>query len=199
MNNLIVHRIQSALDVGICYTMLGRSSSNCCRATLYLEANLPPLHALCSTARYRIYLKARNLRSWLRTLVERSKFQRGLGQAGRGWIGKTDYWLNREKPKVSVPAGQDAGLFLLSQITPFLWKRLNDTAHVKNTTSMKSYSESKFEKSRAYLHEITYDDRVIRGVSHLAAMRIGIFSTAEALAKRKRILATFFEEMPVLR
>ena len=61
---------------------------------------------------------------------------------------------------------------------------------------MTSYSKSKFEKSRAYLHEITYDDRVIRGVSHLGAMWIGIFSTAEALAKRKRILATFLKKCP---
>ena len=185
IKNLTV--IQQAMDVGVSFALLGKFNRSCCRATQYVEADVPPIHVLCSTARARIYLKSRDLKTWMHTLVNNPVKHKGGGQGDRAWIGKTEYWLKRFGPRDNIPAGNDHRANRLSQIHSFLWKAWNSSDCVMNTASMKAYSEGKLDESSGYLHEVTYDERVIRGASHLTAMRIGTFWTAEALAKAGRI------------
>lgn len=197
MDKRMTAAIQRSMDVGISNALLGKFVENFPRATLYLEANVPPIHVLCSSARNRLFLKSRSLKTWMRTLVENPVSYRGGGQGGRAWIGKTEFWLKRFGPKESATlAGQGSSVTRLNQFQSFAWKEWNDLAHVRNTSSMKAYCERELEKSCGYLHEITYDGRVIRGVSHLTAMRTGTFWTALALAKAKRIPERFLGRCP---
>lgn len=188
--------IQRSMDVGISYVLTGKFNRSCGRATFYLESDIPPMYVLCSSARNRLFLKSRSLKTWIRTLAENPVVYKGGGQGGRAWIGKTEFWLKRFGPRDIAPAGQDTNALRFSRLRSFLWGVWNDSARVKNTSSMMAYSERKLEASCGYLCEVTYSDQVIRGVSHLTTMRLGAYWTGEALAKAGRIPETYLNRCP---
>ena len=195
MQQTFANVIQKAFDVGISMAFMGRNPGNCCRSVLYLETGIPTIHAMMSSARIRLACKSSAMRTWI-SLLQKNPQSLHRGAMKRAWFSTSSFWLKRDGPKGITISGPEAIPDGVKEIRRFLIEKRTDAASEMEKSSRSLYDSRMFALSSTYWGVLTYDHRVIRGVTLLARMRLGIFGTAERMAKARLISELFSQSCP---
>jgi hypothetical protein len=162
---------------------LSARSSITSAVTIGYELNIPPIHAITSSARARGYLKFPSLRTVIASLLRHPPVL-----AKRSWVTGTRQWLSRfcrEALQMSPTAGHD-----------FVKRMVWDREVAKRSTTMQKYVANDFSRTRGYLAAAVRYPEISKGIHWLCRMRVGAFWTVRRYVHIGWVSDRFLRECP---
>ena len=169
--------VQASLNKYLQLIGVGSEKAKCATTVLWRELDVPPIYALASVARMRLYLKAPNMSTWFHHLSGDKYRNAARGQA---WFAKTA-WLRSHQLKC-VPENASPSE-LLKRAQEILWDTYECTGRNKALVAAVAYETMR--ESRMYIETRVYKWEEIVGKAILMKMRIGAYSAAARAATFK--------------
>ena len=176
-NDFAVRPIQTAVDECLCTWLVGRpKSKTALRAAVQCEAQVSPVWASTTAARARLLVKAKEMRTWIKTLLDHPG-----PRVPADWfqLGVTKLKALRKKLNLSEDTPSKT---VAQRVRAEIWNQVLCRKNVTGTAGWKRYESMR--ESREYLKVHSMSRKVIRGTVILMKMRIGNpFATTSRLVR----------------
>lgn len=152
-------------------------------ATIGYELNIPPIHAIASSARARAYLKFPSLRTIIADLLRHPPVCRK-----RTWVTGTKQWLSRFC-RVALQLSPSAGHALVKKT---VWDLLLN----KTSRTLSKYIANDYARTREYLAAAVRYPVFSQGIHWLCRMRVGAIWTVRRFVRIRWLPERYLTECP---
>jgi hypothetical protein len=151
--------------------------------TIGYEVNIPPIHAIASSARARAYLKFPSLRTVIADLLRHPPVSRK-----RTWVTGTRQWLSRFC-RIALQLNPSAGHDLVKRV---VWELLLN----KPSRTLRKYIANDYIRKRDYLAAAVRYPVFSQGIHWLCRMRVGAIWTVRRFVRIRWLPERYLTECP---